>query len=113
MVVFNANYKSILDDLLLGLPGVQPGKMFGYPAFYAGEKLSICLVGEGVGLKLPAERVDQLLAEDPSTSPFQPLGRRKMREWLQINAACAEDLPDYLPVFQESIQYVLQLQEES
>jgi len=112
MVQYNASTKSVLDEMLLDLPGVRPGKMFGYPAYYAGEKLSICLVKDGVGLKLPAARVEQILVEDPSTSPFQPLGRPKMREWLQINPARPEDLQGYLPVFEESLQFVLALQNQ-
>ena len=112
MVQFNESYKTALDGLLLGFPGVRPGKMFGYPAYYAGEKLSICLVEDGVGLKLPADRVAVLLAEDPRTSPFQPLGRPKMREWLQINPESPEDLEAYLPVFEASVQFVLSLQEK-
>ena len=110
MVQFNLSHKLVLDAMLLDLPGVRPGKMFGYPAYYAGEKLSICLVEEGVGLKLPAERVNALLAEDPQTSPFQPLGRPKMREWLQINPVESGDLEAYLPVLKESLQFVLNLQ---
>ena len=112
MVQFNESHKAVLDGLLLGLPAVRPGKMFGYPAYYAGEKLSICLVEDGVGLKLPADRVAALLTEDPHTSPFQPLGRPKMREWLQINPQSAEDLTAYLPVFEASVQFVLGLQEK-
>ncbi len=111
MVDFNQNFKTALDGLLLGLPDVRPGKMFGYPAYYAGEKLSICLVADGVGLKLPADRVAAFLAEDPHASPFQPLGRPKMREWLQINPDSPEDLKAYLPVFEESLQFVLRLQQ--
>ena len=110
MVQFNGSHKVVLDQMLLELPGVRPGLMFGYPAYYAGEKLCICLVEDGVGLKLPADRVAQLLAEDAKMSPFQPLGRPKMREWLQINPVQPEDLRDYLFVFEESVQFVLGLQ---
>lgn len=110
MVQFNPSFKSVLDEMLLDLPGVRSGKMFGYPAYYAGEKLSICLVGNGVGLKLPAARVQAILSEDHSTSPFQPLGRPKMREWLQLNPSRAEDLHAYLPLMEESLQFVLDQQ---
>ena len=106
MPVYSEDHKSVLDELILDIPGVRPGKMFGYPAYYAGKKLSICLVGEGVGVKLPANRVEALLSSDPATSPFQPLGRPKMREWVQINCNQPEDLRDYQPVFEESIRYV-------
>jgi hypothetical protein len=36
--VFNSEYKAVLDTLLLHLPNVTPGKMFGHPACYANGK---------------------------------------------------------------------------
>ncbi len=42
IAVFNSNYKAVLDELLLEVPGASHGKMFGYPAYYAEQKLSIC-----------------------------------------------------------------------
>ena len=39
--------------------------------------------------------------------PFQPMGRRKMREWVQINLERSEDYRQYQSVFDESIAYVL------
>ena len=110
MVEFSANHKAVLDELLLELPHVRPGKMFGYPAYYAGKKLSICIVGEGVGLKLPESTANRLLEEDPNITHFQPLGRRKMREWVQINLEDSSGFERYLGVFNESIAYVLTIQ---
>ena len=54
MATFSADHKAALDELLLGYPGLRPGKMFGFPAYYAGAKLCITLYEAGVGLKLPA-----------------------------------------------------------
>ena len=84
--------------------------MFGYPAYYAGEKLSICLYENGVGVKLPEKTAKRLLEEDPNVIPFQPLGRRKMWEWIQVNLENSDDYRNYLALFEESIQYVLSLQ---
>lgn len=109
MPEYSAEHKSVLDELLLDLPGVRPGKMFGYPAYFAGKKLSICLVDDGVGVKLPANRVEAILSSDPATTAFQPLGRPKMHEWVQINCTQPENLRDYQPIFEESIRYVLGL----
>jgi hypothetical protein len=106
-VNFKPEQKVILDDLLLGNPLVRPGKMFGFPAYYAGEKLCICLYEQGVGLKLPEQTAATLLEEDGNVIPFQPMGRRKMREWVQINLDCSEDYRQYRDVFDESIRYVL------
>ena len=110
MVEFNLSHKAVLDDMLLSVRGVRPGKMFGYPAYYAGKKLSICIVADGVGMKLPSEAAEKLLDEDPRITPFQPLGRPKMKEWIQINPASSEDLQDYIAIFTRSIEYVLTIQ---
>ena len=107
---FNKVHKAVLDDLLLDHPAVRSGRMFGYPAYYAGEKLSICLYEEGVGVKLPEETAKNLLETDPNVIPFQPMGKPKMREWIQINLARSEDYRGYLKLFEESIEFVLSLQ---
>ncbi len=107
---FNEDHKTVLDDMLLDQPGVRAGKMFGYPAYYAGKKLSICLFEQSVGVKVPEATAKNLLAEDPNVTPFQPMGRRKMREWIQINLERSEDYRGYLTVFEESIDFVLSLQ---
>ncbi|MEE4195291.1 MAG: hypothetical protein V2J07_08850 [Anaerolineae bacterium] len=110
MPIFNPDHKVVLDQLLLGLPLVREGKMFGFPAYYAGKKLAICLYEEGVGMKLPAATVKRLLDEDKNAIPFQPYGKPKMREWVQINCADSNEYQAYLSIFQESIDYVLELQ---
>jgi hypothetical protein len=104
---FNPQHKAVLDDLLHGYPNVRPGKMFGFPAYYAGGKLCICLYEQGVGVKLPEKSAARLLDADPNAVPFQPMGRRKMREWVQINLSQSEDYRHYRSVFEESIRHVL------
>jgi hypothetical protein len=107
MANFNSEHKVVLDDLLLGYPHVRPGKMFGFPAYYVGKKLCICLYEQGVGVKLPQPSAARLLAEDQNVAPFQPMGKPRMREWIQINLNRSEDYRQYQPVFDESIHYVL------
>jgi hypothetical protein len=107
---YNARHKLVLDDLLLSHPPVQPGKIFGYPAYYVGKKLFASLYEQGIGVKLPAHSAALLLETDPNVVPFTPLSRPKMREWVQINLERSEDYPRYLSVFEESIRYVASLQ---
>lgn len=109
MTNFNFNHKTVLDDLLLGHPLVRSGKMFGYPAYYVGRKLCICLYEQGVGMKLPEMTVARLLATDPNAVPFQPLGKPKMREWVQIDLPASEEYRQYRDLFDESIRYVAAL----
>jgi len=103
---------NVIDGLLLELPDVRPGKMFGFPAYYAGKKLCICLYEKGVGLKLPAESVTKLLESDRNVISFQPMGKTKMREWVQINLSRSEDYRRYKALFDESIHYLLDQQGE-
>jgi hypothetical protein len=110
MANFNTAHKAVLDDLLLDIPGVVPGKMFGYPAYYTGKKLCICLYEQGVGIKLPEATAQRLLESDQNVIPFQPLGRPRMREWVQINLDRSDEYREYLPVFEESINYLLSQQ---
>jgi hypothetical protein len=112
MAQFNPDTKQVLDELLAEYPQIHRGKMFGYPAYYAGKKLCLCLYEEGVGVKLPEKTVQKLLATDTNVSPFQPLGRGQMREWVQINLSRAEDYRQYRSVFEESIRFVLEPEEK-
>ena len=112
MADFNPQHKSVLDELLLGHPFVRPGKMFGFPAYYAGKKLCICLYEQGVGIKLPEQSAAKLLEADRNIVPFRPMSKPKMRDWVQINLSRSEDYRRYKSVFDESIRYVLSRQEK-
>lgn len=76
---FNAEHKTVLDELLLGYDQIQPGKMFSFPAYYAGKKLCICLYEEGVAIKLPEASAAKLLDWDPNAKPFRPIAKSRMR----------------------------------
>ncbi len=113
MANYNRQHKAVLDDLLLGPPHLRPGKMFGFPAYYAGKKLCICLHEQGIAVKLPERSAVELLRVDRNAVPFQPMGRRKMREWVQINVSHSEEYRGYEAVFEDSIRHVLAQQRES
>lgn len=108
---FNPDHKAVLDAMLLANPLIRPGKMFGFPAYYVGGKLCICLYEQGVGIKLPQPSVARLLETDPNATPFMPMGKPKMREWVQITLITSEGYRQYEPVFDEAIRHVLALQE--
>lgn len=81
--------------------------MFGFPAWYVGKKLCICLYKQGVGVKLPEASVKWLLKSDPHAIPFQPYGKAVIREWVQINLPNAEEYRGYLSLIDEAIQYLM------
>ena len=102
---FNPGHKKVVDSILLEIPGVVPGKMFGYPAYYVNEKLFACLYENGIGLKVPESMANEFVGKKGIVH-FQPLGRRKMKEWIQINRERSEDYLKDRETFESSVRYV-------
>lgn len=101
---YNQKIKETLDLFLLGFPGVVPGKMFGYPAYYAANKLIACVYEDGVGVKVPEDLVKDLIKSEGITC-FQPMGRSKMKQWIQINRGNPEDYYKDIEIFKASIEF--------
>lgn len=99
-------HKIVLDDLLLALPGVSAGVVFGLPCYKVSTGVFATLYDDGVGIKLPAARISKLL-EQPDFVPFQPFGRNRGKEFVQINHDNSEDYRHDLALFEESMHYVL------
>ena len=104
-VTFNPAHKEVLDDVLLQIPGVVGGMMFGYPAYYINRKLFACIYEEGVGIKVP-EKVAESLVGRKGIVRFQPKGRKPMKEWIQINRERSEDYRGDQDILKISIDYV-------
>jgi hypothetical protein len=102
---YNAGHKPVLDELFAGWPGVTAGKMFGYPAYYVNKKLFACLYGEGIGIKVPSELAEALLRKK-NIVPFQPLGKARMKEWVQINRKRSADYRKDTELFRASVSFV-------
>lgn len=103
---YKPELKVVLDDLLLALPGISAGIVFGLPCYKVSAGVFATLWDEGVGIKLPAARVSKLL-EQPDFVPFQPFGRNRGKEFVQINHNNPEDYRHDLALFEESMQFVL------
>jgi TfoX/Sxy family transcriptional regulator of competence genes len=102
---YNENHKQTLDKILLQYPEVKAGKMFGFPAYYVGGKLFACIYENGVGLKVSESRANEL-REQSHIDYFQPLGRKKMREWVQIDRENSEDYLKDKEILFEALEYV-------
>ncbi len=100
-----SGHKAILDSLLLNMPNVAEGKMFGYSAYYANGRLFACIYGGGVGVKVP-EEIAKRLVSGKHAVPFQPLGKPKMREWIQINRAKPADYRKDMEILRTSVEFV-------
>jgi len=103
---YNQIIKETLDSFLLEFPEVTSGKMFGYPAYYAGKKLFACIYENGVGIKVPEDLAEELIKTEGIIN-FQPMGRAKMRQWIQINRQNPNDYLKDKEIFKASLDYVL------
>jgi hypothetical protein len=106
-----AEVAKVISGLLADVPGVRPGRMFGFPAFFVGRKLFACVFGDGVALKLPPPTLAALL-ERPGASRFEPYGR-KMREWAHLVRESAEEYALDEELLLEAAQYVGSLVKEA
>lgn len=105
---FNEGHKAVLDEMLLNVPGVKAGKMFGYPGYYVNGKLFACVYEEGISLKLPEDVRNRMLSQ-PGVEHFVPMENRPMKEWLLIKKKRSADYRELEDVFLASVQYVLAL----
>jgi hypothetical protein len=105
---FDLENKRIIDAFLLKVPGVVSGKMFGYPAYYINKRLFACLYENGVGVKVPENVAIDLIGKE-GIIHFQPLGKARMKEWIQINRERSEDYLNDREIFEESIKFVSSL----
>ncbi len=112
MASFHPGHKQILDSFLLEIPDVRAGKMFGYPAYYVNRKMFACLYEGGLGIKVP-EDVARLWLGREGIVPFQPMGKKNMREWIQINVEADASVRylEYRSLLLISVEFVSGLME--
>jgi len=91
--------------ILLELPAVREGKMFGAPSFFVGRKLFACVLEGVVGFKVPQEQARRML-DKPQFAPFQPYGKRRMREWVQFTCVATGLLAEYEDALLSAYEYV-------
>ena len=98
--------KSLIDALLLKLPGVTTRKINGLDAYIVSDKMFACISGAGIGLRLPSKTADELQFSRANVSHFNPAGATGTREWIQINRSDAGEYAQDLELFQASIAFV-------
>lgn len=105
MADYREDHKAALDRILGVIPGVKITKAFGYPAYKIGGRI-FCWVGQnGITIKLPKARVDELIGSD-GMHPFGPTKETVWREWVQIDRENSDEYAGDLALFEESISFV-------
>jgi hypothetical protein len=95
-------YQDLIDDLL-GYPGVTPpgGSGFGRGAVRFQKKIFVMFVRGRLVLKLPAGRVDELVAADEGVR-FDANKGTPMKEWFSLDPDSG--LP-WLPLAREALEF--------
>lgn len=100
-----------LDAKLLGIPEVRAGKMFGHRAYYVNGKMFACIYRDVIGLKLSETKAADLIASGQA-EPFQPYGKRRTRQWIQLSCTVAV-LHDHQDTIQASLNFVQTVKREA
>jgi len=96
----------LFDRLLLSIPGVHRGKMFGLPGYRLGRKTFAILYGGGVAVKLGEMEAARLSAADPGITPFEPLKGIQWREWALITRPDAAAYRDDEPILLRALEFI-------
>lgn len=101
---FHPEFKEVMDDLLLPIPGIVAGKAFGHIAYKVNDKI-FCFVGpEYIVVKLPAKRVKAVIAEVDAAGPFE--GNGLWKEWVRIGYDDPEAYRQHEDLYHESLEFV-------
>jgi hypothetical protein len=97
-----ARYEDLIDELV-GEPGVTPphGGGFGRSAVRVNGKIFVMFVRGRLVLKLPADRVDDMIAAGDGVR-FDANKGTPMREWLSLHPACEQP---WLPLAREALSF--------
>lgn len=105
---YREEVKTVLDALVLEMPGVVGGKAFGYPAYKVNRKMFAFVGGDGIAIKLSLERVGELVkSDDAAFKPFQPVEGTVWKQWLSIDRADPDEYRQDVALLEEAVQFVL------
>jgi len=101
----DADLVDALSKLLAALPGVVEETTATHATFLTNKKVfAFTRKGGGVALKLPTERIDDLLQRE-DVIPLT-MGKRTMKEWVLLNHAKPSFYKKDLVLFKEAIAFV-------
>ncbi|MBZ0279096.1 MAG: MmcQ/YjbR family DNA-binding protein [Anaerolineae bacterium] len=103
---YQADVKAMMDEMVLGMPGVKGGKAFGYPAYKVAGKVFAFVGGKGISLKLPEARVQELIAGAGDIKPFEVADGIVWKAWVSIEHADAAAYEQDVALIEESVGFV-------
>lgn len=108
---FNQEIKDALDLFLLDNVEVEPGKAFGFPAYYINGKMFAGVCEDGATIKVPEDLAAEILEQD-GISEFRPMDKHTMKNWLFIRRGNPGEYQGDKGLFQAAMEYVYVLSKE-
>jgi hypothetical protein len=103
-ISFRADLQSFLAEFIEHHRGLRMGRMFGLPAGYAGRKMFVCLIEDGLIVKLPlALAKDEMRAG--KAAAFMRRGRPS-RSWIKYAPRTVHDAGRLAPILERAARYV-------
>jgi hypothetical protein len=103
-MAFRADLQPFLTDFIEHHRGLRIGRMFGLPAGYAGRRMFVCLLDDGLIVKLP-ERVAKDEVRGGKAATFTRQGRPS-KSWIKYTPASAREASRLAPILELAARYV-------
>jgi TfoX/Sxy family transcriptional regulator of competence genes len=102
---FNEANKAFLDEMLLAIPGVEAGKMFGHAGYKTNDKVFAIVWGDAVAIKVGQEAASELVSE-PHISQFEPRKGQAWKEWVSLARDEPEGFAGDEALFLKAVEYI-------
>jgi hypothetical protein len=99
-----AGDRSAQDEIvasMMGWAGVEPRRMFGCDAYLVGGRLFAFFQDDGVVVKVPSPRREELLA-DSRVAPFTPRSGARFGDWIHLRLSGPADAALALAAVEDS-----------
>jgi len=104
VIMSKGSLENQLTAMLSELASVETLQKLGHVSFLIKGKVFAFTRPQGVVLKLPTNRVADLVKSSPAT--VLVMGKRKMKEWVVMEYADSKKVNRDLPLFKEALLFV-------
>jgi len=98
---------TLLASMLRDLPRVSVKKHVGHASFRVGKKVFAFTRNQGVAVKLPREKIQELVNQQNATPLV--MGKRVMKEWVVIQRKSLSEYKKDLNLFKEAVTFISSL----
>ena len=105
-IAFRADLEPFLAEFIDHHRGLRTGRMFGLPAGYAGRRLFVCLVEDGLIVKLP-EHIAKDEVRRGKAALFIRQGRPS-KAWVKYKPRTAREASRLAPILEVAARHVVQ-----